>query len=397
MSMLKYIDDHKYWLKFLEYKNSKYVSKKEYKELYTFINNKEYRNITSLMKVKKYQFNIPKKGLINKRYSNKKRIIYKFSKEENIVLKYITYLLNNNYDIFSDNCYSFKRGMNPSKVLNKIIKYDIQNMYLYKVDISNYFNSVDITCLIPMIKQVLDKEDAKILIDILNNKNILYKGKIIEEEKGIMAGVPISSFLANLYLTGLDKMFNDTVYARYADDIIVGAKSIDELNQYIGIIKNELSKLHLKVNDNKEYIYNPGDMWTFLGFSYYNHIIDVSPNTKLKLKRKIRRKARALRRWCNRKNLDYHCGAISLNRIFNNKFYGGRKDCELNWSVWYFPVINTSESLKEIDRYYQDKLRYIITGKYNKSNLKKVSYEELKKLEYIPLVSRYYDFKNKKK
>ena len=48
-------------------------------------------------------------------------------------------------------------------------------------------------------------------------------GKIIEEEKGIMAGVPIASFLANYYLKDLDNYFykHGVTYCRYADDIIV--------------------------------------------------------------------------------------------------------------------------------------------------------------------------------
>ena len=40
-----------------------------------------------------------------------------------------------------------------------------------------------------------------------------------------------------------------------------------------------------------------------------------------------------------------------LNNIYNYKFYHKDKSKELNWSIWYFPTINTSESLKVIDEY----------------------------------------------
>ena len=47
-----------------------------------------------------------------------------------------------------------------------------------------------------------------------------------------MAGTPIAVFFSNLYLTELDKCFDnrdDIIYCRYSDDIIVFAKKKERL------------------------------------------------------------------------------------------------------------------------------------------------------------------------
>ena len=62
------------------------------------------------------------------------------------------------------------------------------------------------------------------------------------------------------------------------------------------------------------------------------------------------------------------------------------------WNLWYFPVINTTEGLHEIDLYMQQSLRYIATGRYNKKNYN-IRYKDLKKLGYRSLVAEYYKFR----
>ena len=52
-------------------------------------------------------------------------------------------------------------------------------------------------------------------------------------------------------------------------------------------------------------------------------------------------------------------------------------------------MIGTDASLKEIDRYAQDCLRYLLSGKRSKGRYS-VRYEELKALGYRSLVHAYY-------
>ena len=80
-----------------------------------------------------------------------------------------------------------------------------------------------------------------------------------------------------------------------------------------------------------------------------------------------------------------------MNKKFNNKFYG-KGNFELSWKYYFFPFINTTKSLHEIDLYMQQWQRYMVTGVHNKKNYDKVSYDFLKKCNYKSLVHEYYNF-----
>lgn len=92
-----------------------------------------------------------------------------------------------------------------------------------------------------------------------------------------------------------------------------------------------------------------------------------------------------------RKNADYERAVSSVIRKYNQKFYQVKNSSNLTWSLWYFPIINTSKGLNEIDLYMQECLRYVKTGKHNKKNYN-LKYKELKQMCYRPLVSEYYKF-----
>jgi hypothetical protein len=57
--------------------------------------------------------------------------------------------------------------------------------------------------------------------------------------------------------------------------------------------------------------------------------------------------------------------------------------------LWYFPTITTTESLQLIDRYAQQCIRTLATGKHTKAAYN-FRYEDMKNLGYISLVNRYY-------
>ncbi len=126
-----------------------------------------------------------------------------------------------------------------------------------------------------------------------------------------------------------------------------------------------------------------------MGFCYHKGVIDVAPASVEKLKAKMRRKTRALVRWKARKKVDGHKAAKAFIRVMNRKLFDNTAEHELTWTRWYFPIINTTRSLKLIDNYCQSCIRYLATGKRNKSAYQ-FRYEQMKELGYISLVNRYY-------
>lgn len=391
------------WNEYLNYKLSKdYINKKEKEELINFIQNKKYKKICDELVNGKYIFSIPKKHIISKGATNKKRVVYTYNEDEMMLLKYISYVLYDYDYIFSPNLYSFRKNNSVKRAIKNIsnIK-NIRNMYGYKVDIQNYFNSIDINLLLDNLKKDIKDNALFVLIEtILKSEYVEYNNKIITENKGAMAGIPISAFLANYYIKEIDEYFwnQNLVYFRYADDIIMFCNTKEDLINNQKILKDFIKKYNLNINHNKEYFFEKNEKWEFLGFSFINGDIDLSENSVRKIKAKIRRSARGIRRWMLKKNVHYNQALKAMNRKYNRKFYGKQDKLELSWKYWFFPTITTDKSLKVIDKYMQQELRYIVTGKHNKRNYKIVPYTVLKNCNYKPLVSEYYklflDMKN---
>ena len=395
-SLLDSLNNEDLWNDFLVSKeNSKNLPQKVIKEYQEFICNKKYMKIANDIISGSYQFSIPRKVLIGKMGKKKKRTVYIYEETENYILKMLSYLLYKYDNMFSPNLYSFRKNNGVKKAIYTIINTGkINKMCAYKVDIKNYFNSIPVNMLLENLKKDLDDKRLYNLIEeLLLNKQVKYEDKIILEEKGIMAGVPISAFLANYYLRNLDKYFyeNNILYARYADDIIVFGNTMEEVKKYQEIIKQFLNLKKLSVNEEKEYFYKAGEKFEFLGFSFKNGVIDISNNSFKKIKRKIRRTARGLRRWMIRKNATPEVTLKAMNRKYNNKFFG-KNENDLTWKYWFFPIINTDKTLKQVDNYMQEQQRYVVTGVHNKRNFEKVPYEFLKKCNYKSLVNEYYSF-----
>lgn len=397
--------NHTEFNNFLESKMmNPYFDKSEIAAIKNYIDNFTYET----MKMKLLDGTFPgepaTKLIINKAGSSKKRVVYSYSSDINITLKFIAYKLHYFDYLFADNCYSFRHNYGVSNAIRKI-KHNkhIKSQFCLKVDIKNYFNSMDIDILLSKL-EVIKATDLvlyKLFENILSENHVYYNGKIITEAHGGMAGIPISPFFANIYMGDIDTYFyeNNIEYYRYSDDIILFADTYEELIALKTILYSKINDLKLEINHEKEYITKPGEVWEFLGFSYCNGEIDLSTNSIRKMKQKIKRKSEALRRWQRKKGLPVEKAAIGFINTINNKLYGRNNSnvksddfSDFTWSRWFFPNITTTKGLKIIDDYMQEYIRYTITGRHYKGNYR-IKYATLKKLGYRNLVNEYYKSK----
>ncbi len=394
MSLLDMLGDSSVWERFYGYKQSLAVPKQFTGELRTFIDEKRYLPVWGTIMTGS-PFPLPSKAVISKMGTGKKRTVYTYPDDENTVLKLLTYLMLRKYDsIFSKGLFSFRPGRTAKDAVRSLLKIrDVRKMWAYKADIHDYFNSIPVDMLTPMLSDTVgdDRELYSFLISLLKEPSVLDRGKPITEKKGIMAGTPLSSFYANLFLSGLDRHFSEigVIYARYSDDIILFAETEEEVRGHASYISDFLGERGLEMNPEKEFYYGPGEGFTFLGFSCTGDTVDIAPATVRKLKQKMRRKRDALSRWYRRNGNEPVKAAKAFIRIFNRKLLESAGDNELSWSSWFFPVINTSESLHQIDVYAQDCIRYLMYGKHTKGRYS-VRYEDLKSLGYRSLVHEFY-------
>jgi hypothetical protein len=185
----------------------------------------------------------------------------------------------------------------------------------------------------------------------------------------------------------------NVIYCRYSDDIIMFTKTKEDQERLKNKLLASLDAYHLKLNTAKEVSTIPNEPWTFLGLKYVNGQIDVSDIAVKKIKAKMRRKARALIRWKNRNNRESIHAVKAFIKAFNKKFYNNTDIHDMTWSRWYFPLITTDNSLKIIDQYMQECIRYIATETHTKSQYN-FRYTQMKELGYQSLVNNWYRFKN---
>lgn len=395
-SLLDKLGDRETWERFYAYKCSLVCPRSFAGELRRFIDREAYLPVYEAI-CRGDPFPLPVKKSIAKLGTEKKRVVYTYPPAENMVLKLLTWLLLRRYDDrFSPCLYSFRPGRSAKDAVRTLRRIPgLENMYAYKADIHDYFNSIPVPRLLPILEETAGEDPALLafLRRLLEEPEALEGGRPVRERKGIMAGTPLSAFYANLYLTELDRHFEELEipYIRYSDDVILFAPSRTEAEAHAAWVRDFLDSRDLALNPEKEALTGPGEGWTCLGFFCHGDTVDIAEATVRKLKGKMRRKTHALARWADRTGAERERAAAAFIRVFNRKLLEGPVNSELTWSCWFFSVINTTESLGEIDRYAQDCLRRLLSGKNTKARFN-VRYADLKALGYRSLVNAYYSF-----
>lgn len=387
--------DEKNWLDFLLYKTEKqHLTKSEEQSIKIFIEKKEYLPLCDAWKRQNFPLHLPEKRIINKEGSTKKRVVYSFPEQENIFLKFISFQLFRYDSYISKNCYSFRRSRGvPDAVRNINHIPRVSRLYCLKTDICNYFNSIDVPTLLKQLSFLREQDHMlyELFEKILSEDRVTEHGRIISEQHGAMAGVPVSPFFANIYLREIDRYFlqEKIPYFRYSDDILIFASTETELKERRDILFQMLHDLNLSINHEKVSVSHPGEPFDFLGFCFDNGKIDISVHTLCRMKSRIKRKADSLRRWQRKKGLDSEKAAIGFINAMNYKLYGCTDDKEFSWNKWFFPNLTTAQSLKVIDRYMQEYIRFCITGRHYKGNYR-ITYDMMKEWGYRSLVNEYY-------
>ena len=164
--------------------------------------------------------------------------------------------------------------------------------YVVDMDLSKCFDTLNHDMIIDSINEKIS--DGKVLKLIRNflESGILEDGAFSETTIGSPQGGVISPLLMNIYMDKFDqkmKSLNIRI-VRYADDILIFAKSKIEAGRYREIATRILEQeLKLKVNTNKTHITDNDKGISYLGFIIKEKYISIHPKRIKKFKEKVRR------------------------------------------------------------------------------------------------------------
>ena len=156
---------------------------------------------------------------------------------------------------FSDGSYGYRPHRSAKEAIVKVKEYaDEGYKFAVCLDLSKYFDTLCHELLMNMLRQ--DIKDKR-LIDLIKKylkSGAMENGIVMRTDEGSPQGGNLSPLLANIYLDKFDKEFEGrgVKVIRYADDIILLAKSIRAAERLLGTSTEYLEKkLKLKVNTEK--------------------------------------------------------------------------------------------------------------------------------------------------
>jgi RNA-directed DNA polymerase len=180
------------------------------------------------------------------------------------------------------NPYYSRAGRGRKAALRDFLQARKDYSYVFKTDVRSYYASIDQTRLLAKLQPYVPKTVLKLVKDIINPV-IHVNGTWHQSGQGIPVGCGLSPILAEFYLADLDQRFADTAshqhfhYQRYADDILLLARSNHALKRGIKTIRRILSQHGLGTRYKKTFVGRLHQVVTYLGYRVFpNGTVGVS-------------------------------------------------------------------------------------------------------------------------
>ena len=175
---------------------------------------------------------------------------------------------------FNENSHGFRPQRGCQTALKAVaLALDEGYEWVVDADIKRFFDTVDHDILMAAVNEEIADGTVLRLIEMFLKSGILTDEGRIEPEDGTPQGGPLSPLLANIYLHPLDETLEagGFRFVRYADDFVVFARTRQQAEEALALIRKALSALKLALNEVKTRIVHIDDGFDFLGFRHFRH------------------------------------------------------------------------------------------------------------------------------
>lgn len=298
--------------------------------------------------------------------------------------------------IFHPSSFGYRPGRNAHQAVEQCAKNCWERWYVVDLDIKGFFDNIDHEQMMRILRKHTSQKHILLYCKRWLKARIQKKdGTLQTRDKGTPQGGVISPLLANLYLDeAFDQWITTTqpriVFERYADDIVIHTRSIEQSNYILDKLKVRLKQYSLEVHPEKTkivYCYRTARFFKedksvpvsfdFLGFTFKPRLCAKSNGEKFwgfrpaisnKSKKRIIGELRklAIHKWMS---YDIHGLANALSSKIRGwiNYYGKFRISELQslfrllniriakWARWKYKLKTYSKSygwLKRIIRWY---------------------------------------------
>jgi RNA-directed DNA polymerase len=191
---------------------------------------------------------------------------------------------------FHEDSFGFRAGRGCHQAVGRVLQYiDEGYKIVVDIDIKGFFDNIPHNVIMTMLRA--DIADGNIL-DILEkflSSGVMEDGKRAPTIKGTPQGGVISPLIANITLNYLDWQLAAQGYkfVRYADDIVILAKTKHEAENALDFTKKVLRDLGLETSPEKTKIALVSEGFQFLGFNIKGHSITMRQKSIEKFERSI--------------------------------------------------------------------------------------------------------------
>lgn len=265
--------------------------------------------------------------------------------------------------IFLNVSYGYRPNKGPERAIRRVMHdlRKLKNGYIAKLDIDNFFDTINQEQLFTRLGSWLQDEETLRLIKLCIQTGVVTPQlKWSEISKGVQQGAILSPLLANFYLHPFDQFVTNKVpvYLRYADDFLIATPTEKQTKECVEVIKEELSSTFM-LQLNKPIICNFHEGVEFLGI--------VLSDTKLSVTEK---KMNTLRERIN--SIGFVKSSLSAKSVETLR---GIKN--------YYAHLLPQEVLKELDCELMNRLNALISRNHHNISNKQELITNLSRIDFF--------------
>lgn len=213
--------------------------------------------------------------------------------KDKIVQQAIKLLIEPRFEnLFLNNSYGYRPEKGHTRAIRRTCSEfkDRKNNWILKLDIDNYFDTINHDLLFARLRSVVPDEEILRLIELCVKMGVVNKRCKWEDVKqGVPQGAVLSPMLANFYLHSFDQFIitKSSAYVRYADDFLIFCSSWQDTEKLLVEARDFLGK-RLSLICNEPVITPVDEGIEFLGVVVNREGISVSEKKRKDLEERIR-------------------------------------------------------------------------------------------------------------